>query len=313
MNIFITGCTGFIASSLVLRLLELGHKVIGIDNFDSYYPKELKQKNLSEFESHANFKFYFGDIRDKELLNSIFNEYKFDAVVHLAAKAGVRNSFLCPNDYVDVNINGTINILEMMKEYKTPKLVFASSSSVYGNSESEIFSEDEVGLVQISPYAVTKKVGEDMIRIFAENNGFNAICLRFFTVFGPKQRPDLAIHKFSDAILNNKPLPMYGDGTTYRDYTYIDDIADGIIAAIDYNETQFEIINLGSSRPISLKDMISTIEEVIGKKAKIEQLPMQAGDVQKTYADIEKAKRLLGYEPKTSFKDGVKRFIEYTF
>lgn len=313
MNIFVTGCAGFIGSSLAQKLIGQGHFLVGIDNFDSYYPESLKQNNINDLEKSSNFKFYFGDIRDKELLTSLFSKYNFDVVVHLAAKAGVRASFEYPQEYVDVNINGTLNILEKMKEYQISKFVFASSSSVYGNSTSDVFSEDEVGLSQISPYAVTKKTGEDLVKIFSNNYGINAVCLRFFTVYGPKQRPDLAIHKFCHAIINNKPLTMFGDGSTFRDYTYIDDITDGIVSAIEYNKTPFEIINLGSARPVSLKDLIQTIEEVLGKKALIEQLPMQRGDVQKTYADIKKAKLLLDYEPKTSFQDGLKRFIEYTF
>lgn len=313
MNIFITGCAGFIGSSVAEKLINLGHFVIGLDNFDSHYPKEFKQKNLDALEGHPNFQFFFGDIRDREILDKIFNEHSIEIVIHLAAKAGVRASFEFPQEYVDVNINGTINILEEMKLHNIQKLVFASSSSVYGNLQADVFTEDMTGLVQISPYALTKKSAEDIIKIYTENNNIQAVCLRFFTVYGPKQRPDLAIYKFSHAILYDKPLPMYGDGNTFRDYTYIDDITSGIISAISYNKTPYEIINLGSANPISLKDLISTIENEIGKKAKIEHLPMQPGDVQKTYADIKKAEKLLGYRPKTTFKEGLRCFIQYTF
>lgn len=313
MNIFITGCVGFIGSSLASALIKQGHFVVGIDNFDSYYPKEIKQKNLDELNAYSNFNFFYGDIRDSVFLDSLFDKYKIDVVIHLAAKAGVRTSFEIPKEYIDINVNGTINILEAMKSNHIKKLIFASSSSVYGNLSSQKFSEDTQNLIPISPYASSKKMAEDIIRIYSDNYHIQAICLRFFTVYGPKQRPDLAIHKFSDAIINNKPISLYGDGTTYRDYTYIDDITSGIISAIDYNKTPYEIINLGSGNPISLKDLVKILEDAIGKKAQIKYLPMQPGDVNKTHADIKKASLLIGYKPQTTFQDGLRKFLQYTF
>lgn len=314
MNILVTGCAGFIGSSLTDKLiLDNENKIIGIDNFDLYYPRAVKENNIKNFINKDNFTFYEGDIRDKELLSNIFKRHNIDIVVHLAAKAGVRHSFEEPVEYVSVNIEGTVNILNTMQKYNVSKIVFASSSSVYGNCKEKMFSEDLKDLQPISPYAQSKKNCEDYLKLYTELFNINAVALRFFTVFGPRQRPDLAIHKFAVNIAQNKPIPFYGDGTTYRDYTYIEDITDGIISAMYYDKTKFEIFNLGSQNPITLTSLVEYIEKDLGKNAIIEKYPMQKGDVQSTYANISKAQKLLGYKPKLTFQEGLHKFIEQLF
>ncbi len=306
MNILITGCAGFIGSRICQKLLsENGHKIIGIDNFDLFYPKCIKQDNMSSFISNPNFIFHEIDITGKELLDNIFENNKIDAVIHLAAKAGVRNSSIYPLDFLKTNVYGTLNILECMKKYAIKKLVFSSSSSVYGNCTSEKFSEDMKNLKQLSIYALTKINAENYIELYSRLYGINAVCLRFFTVYGNRQRPDLAISKFTRQIKNNEVLTMYGDGSSYRDYTHVDDISDGIISALKYDKTSYEIINLGSENPIKLSDLISILEKLIGKKANIVSEPMPREDMVRTYADISKAKKLLNYEPKVKFDDGI--------
>ena len=245
------------------------------------------------------------------MLSKIFEENKIDVVVHIAASAGVRPSIENPLSYVKNNIEGTVNILEVMKRKNVQRIVFASSSSIYGNCKEEIFSEDLKVSEPISPYAASKSACEQFLYTYSKLFDIQVVALRFFTVFGPRQRPDLAIRKFIDLIKEDRPIPVYGDGTTIRDYTYVDDIVDGIISAINYNDTPYEIINLGGGAPVSLNEMISTIEKVLNKKATIEHLPMQLGDVSKTAADITKAKKLLNYNPKTSFKEGIIKFIEW--
>lgn len=311
MNILITGGAGFIGSTLCDKMLKEDNEIIVIDNFNDYYSPKLKENNIKHNLNNKNYKLYRGDICDKSLLAKIFEENKIDVVVHIAASAGVRPSIDKPLDYVKNNIEGTVNILEVMKENKVKKIVFASSSSIYGNCKEEIFSEDLKVAEPISPYAATKLACEQFLYTYSKLYNILVVALRFFTVFGPRQRPDLAIRKFIDLIKENKPIPVYGDGTTIRDYTYVDDIVDGIISAIDYNDTQYEIINLGGGAPVSLNQMIETIEKVLNKKAKIERLPMQMGDVNKTAASITKAKKLLNYNPKTSFERGIIKFIEW--
>ena len=311
MNILVTGCAGFIGSSLVDKLLENpNNKIIGIDNFDPYYPREIKERNIKCFINDNRVTFFEKDIRDSVFMDNLFKNSKIDVVVHMAAKAGVRNSFTEPLEYISVNVDGTVNILNTMQKYNVKKMVFASSSSVYGDNSADIFTEDMTNLEQLSPYALSKKTCEDFIKLYTQQFDISAICLRFFTVYGPKQRPDLAIHKFSVCIRDGKPLPFYGDGSTFRDYTYIDDITDGIIKSIGYDKSKFEIINLGSQNPVTLKSLVGYIEAEFGKSAIIEQMPMQKGDVQKTYADISKAKKLLGYSPKLTFQQGLHKFIE---
>lgn len=311
MNILITGGAGFIGSTLADKLLEKNNKIVVIDNFNDYYSPKLKEKNIKHNLDNKNYKLYRGDICDKNLLSKIFEENKIDVVVHIAASAGVRPSIENPLSYVKNNIEGTVNILEVMKRKNVQRIVFASSSSIYGNCKEEIFSEDLKVSEPISPYAASKSACEQFLYTYSKLFDIQVVALRFFTVFGPRQRPDLAIRKFIDLIKENKPIPVYGDGTTIRDYTYVDDIVDGIISAINYNDTPYEIINLGGGAPVSLNEMISTIEKVLNKKAKIEHLPMQLGDVNKTAADITKAKKLLNYNPKTSFKEGIIKFIEW--
>lgn len=310
----ITGGAGFIGSTLTDRLLNEGNKVIVIDNFCDYYDPLIKENNIKDYLNNSNYKLYRGDIRDKDILNKIFIENKIDVIVHLAAMAGVRPSIENPLLYQDVNGMGTQNILEEARNYNIKSLVMASSSSVYGNCKEVPFKEDMIVDFAISPYAATKKANEVMAHVYHKLFNMNIIMLRFFTVYGPRQRPDLAINKFTKLMLEEKSIPMYGNGSTSRDYTYVDDIVDGIIKSADYvtkNKDVYEIINLGSNNPISLKDMINTIADVLEVIPKIEELGMQPGDVDRTYACIDKAKKLLGYEPKTTFKEGIEKFIKW--
>lgn len=311
---FITGGAGFIGSSLTKRLLEEGNKIVTIDNFCNFYNPKIKENNIKEFENNLNYKIYRSDIRDRNELKKIFDENNIDVVMHLAAMAGVRPSIENPVLYQEVNCMGTQNILEEMKSHNVKNLVMASSSSVYGNCKEVPFREDMIVDFAISPYAATKKANEVMTHVYHKLFNMNVIMLRFFTVYGPKQRPDLAINKFTRLMINDEKIPMFGDGTTSRDYTYIDDIVDGIIKSCEYtmnNDNVYEILNLGNSSPVSLKEMINTIGQALNVKPKIEQLPMQPGDVERTYADVSKAKALIGYQPKISFKEGIQRFIKW--
>ena len=310
----ITGAAGFIGSHLADKLLNEGNKVIVVDNFCDFYNPEIKENNVKHNLSNPNYKLYRADIRDRNELAKVFNENKIDVVIHLAAMAGVRPSIDNPIYYQEVNCMGTQNILEEMKAHNAKNLVMASSSSVYGNCKEVPFKENMIVDFAISPYAATKKANEVMTHVYHKLFDFNVIMLRFFTVFGPRQRPDLAINKFTRLMLNNEPIPMFGDGTTSRDYTYIDDIVDGIIRSCNYvenNNDVYEILNLGNSSPVSLKEMINTIAEVLNKTPNIQELPMQPGDVERTFADISKAKKLIGYNPKTSFKNGIENFVKW--
>lgn len=310
----ITGGAGFIGSSLSEELIKEGNKVVAIDNFCDFYNPRIKENNIKELIKNPNFKLYRNDIRDRESVKRIFEENNIDIVMHLAAMAGVRPSIENPVLYQEVNCVGTQNILEEMKLHNIKKLVMASSSSVYGNCKEVPFKENMIVDFAISPYAATKKANEVMTHVYHKLFDFNVIMLRFFTVFGPRQRPDLAINKFTRLMLNDEPIPMFGDGTTSRDYTYIDDIVDGIIKSCNYvenNKDVYEILNLGNSSPVSLKEMINTIADVLGKTPNIQELPMQPGDVERTFADISKAKKLIGYNPKTSFKEGIESFIDW--
>ena len=336
----ITGGAGFIGSTVAEKLLKNENKIVVVDNFNDFYDynrkirnileitgnfeklslifkensKEEKIKKLIEIVNSENFILYYGNIRNIEFLETVFSKYKFDLVFNPAAMAGVRPSLLDPILYEEVNIKGYMNILEMCKKYGIKKFIQASSSSVYGNNKSVPFKETDVVDFAISPYAATKKSGEVIGHVYHKLYGIDMVQLRFFTVYGPKQRPDLAIHKFTKMILEDKPIPFYGDGDTKRDYTYIDDIVDGILKSTEYlfkNENVYEIFNLGESHVISLKEMVETIENELGKKAILNKQPMQPGDVEKTYADITKAKTMLGYNPQTDFKDGIKKFVEW--
>ena len=309
----ITGGAGFIGSNLIRNLLrsENDCSITAIDDFDSFYDKKLKELNIEGFKSDSRFKLLNYDLAEtdgKKLAQEI--NQPVDAIVHLAAKAGVRPSILNPVSYQQANVIGLQNLLDFAKEKKIKQFVFASSSSVYGINDHFPWKEDEQ-LMPISPYAMTKLAGEMLGHVYSKLFDIRFIALRFFTVYGPGQRPDLAIHKFTKTILNDKPITMYGDGNTSRDYTFIDDTVQGIIGAMKYDKTNFEIINLGNNYSVSLKELIHAIEKVVGKKATIEQLPDQPGDVPKTFADISKAKKLLGYEPATKIDEGLKKFYAW--
>ena len=311
---FITGGAGFIGSTLSEKLLEEGNKVVVIDNFCNFYNPKIKENNVKELLKNENFKLYREDIRDRQAVKKIFDENKIDVVMSLAAMAGVRPSIENPILYQEVNCLGTQNILEEMKSHNVKNGVFASSSSVYGNCKEVPFREDMIVDFAISPYAATKKANEVMTHVYHKLYDINIIMLRFFTVYGPKQRPDLAINKFTRLMLEDKEIPMFGDGNTSRDYTYVDDIVNGIIKSCEYtlnNKNVYEILNIGNSSPTSLKEMIKTIAEVLNIEPKIKQLPMQPGDVNRTYADISKANKLLGYKPNTTFEEGIKKFVEW--
>ncbi|MDN4012172.1 GDP-mannose 4,6-dehydratase [Chryseobacterium gambrini] len=336
MNYLITGGSGFIGSHLAEQLLKKGHSVINIDNFDDFYSYQIKIQNtldaiqyFSDFEysgkdndikklislsQSENYRLYYQDIRDKKGLEAIFTHHKIDAVIHLAALAGVRPSIERPLEYEEVNIRGTMNLWELCKDFNINKFVCASSSSVYGNNEKIPFSETDNVDNPISPYAATKKCGEILGHVYHDLYKIDMIQLRFFTVYGPRQRPDLAIHKFTKLISEDQEIPFYGDGTTARDYTYIDDVVDGILKSIRYLENHsdvYEIVNLGESEVINLNEMLSTIEKTLGKSAIRKNLPMQPGDVLKTNADITKARTLIGYKPDTNFQNGIKKFVEW--
>lgn len=313
-NYLITGVAGFIGSHVAERLLEQDVCVIGVDNFCDFYNPAIKKQNIQSLEKSENFILEQVDIRDKKQLQQIFYKYQPTVVIHLAAMAGVRPSIAQPQLYNDVNIAGTLNVLEAMKQFGVDKLVFASSSSVYGNNKKVPFAEVDNVDKAISPYAATKKSCEILAHTYHHLYKMDMILLRFFTVYGERQRPDLAIHKFTKMIFAETPIPFYGDGTTRRDYTYIKDIVDGVEKSIRYvkeNNSVYEILNLGESKTISLKEMVETISEVVGKKAIINQLPMQPGDVKQTYADISKAQKMIGYAPTMDFRKGIERFVAW--
>ena len=338
MNYLVTGGSGFIGSHLIEELLKKGHFVINRDNFDNFYDYKIKIKNTlesvglspnfdftndkekdieilqSKLVDVALYEFYYQDIRDKKGLETIFQKYKIDMVIHLAALAGVRPSIERPMEYAEVNILGSINLWELCKDYGIKKFICASSSSVYGNNEKIPFAETDNVDRPISPYAATKKCGEILGHTYHHLYDIDMIQLRFFTVYGPRQRPDLAIHKFAKIISDGGEIPFYGDGTTARDYTFVEDIVDGITKSIVYLENHnkvYEVLNLGENQVVSLKEMLVEIETNLDRKAKLNRLPMQAGDVQKTNADITKAKKMVGYTPKTNFQNGIKKFVEW--
>lgn len=310
MNILITGAAGFIGSHVSEYYIHHGDTVIGIDNFDNYYPEHFKQLNIAGIKSNPLFHFYTADIRDGNKIDSIFSKHPVDLVIHLAAKAGVRPSIEHITDYYDVNMNGSIVLLEAMKKHNVKKLLFASSSSVYGNNPKVPFSESDRVDDPISPYASTKKSGELLCHVYSHLYGFDITCLRFFTVFGPRQRPDLAIHKFTRLIDNGMPIPFYGDGNTARDYTYIDDIVNGVTCAANHL-SGYQLFNLGESRTITLKQLVESIEKAVGKKAILNRLPMQPGDVNITYADTTKARNGIGYNPQYNLDAGIVNFVTW--
>ncbi len=313
MKILITGVAGFIGSSLADALLAQGHIIYGVDDFDPFYPKEIKQRNIANAMQNASFHFYEFDITNKNNWQRLNNQ-KFDLIYHLAAKAGVRPSIEQPLNYLYTNIEGTLNLLEYMRATSVSKLVFASSSSIYGNSKVIPFSENALTDEPISPYAFSKKSCELLNFNYHHLYRLDIINLRFFTVYGPRQRPDLAIHKFLNRIKSGMPIEVYGDGSTARDYTYIEDIVNGIIKAGEFvlnNDDVFEIVNLGNNSPVKLSEMINTFKVVLGHDFETVNKPMQDGDVDITYADISKAQNILGYDPKTSFEEGLSKFIAW--
>lgn len=298
---------------MVDKLLGDRKKVVGVDNFDPFYDPSIKMRNMEHNRNHDGFVFYNADIRNKKQMGEVFEDFEeneIGTVIHLAARAGVRPSIDDPLLYADVNINGTMNLLELCKEREIENFVFGSSSSVYGINEKIPFSEADVVDRSISPYAASKKACELFCYTYHHLYDIHVACLRFFTVYGPRQRPEMAIHKFTRLIDNGKEIEMYGDGASRRDYTYISDIVDGIIATVD-KKFEYEVINLGNSSVVELRYLIRLIEENLGKEARIKQVPDQPGDVPVTYADISKAKRLLGYNPRVSIEEGVGRFVEW--
>ncbi len=310
MKVLVTGGAGFIGSHLCEALLNQGHRVICVDNFDSFYDPKIKERNLAGIMNHENFALVKGDILDLSVLYSIFENNRIDTVIHLAAKAGVRPSIENPFLYQKVNVEGTVNILETMRRFAVKRLILASSSSVYGNNRKMPYSEDDNVDFAISPYAATKKACEVLSYTFHHLHAMDVLCLRFFTVYGPRQRPEMAIHYFTRSIIEGTALKMYGDGETQRDYTYIDDIIDGVLKCLDHLKG-YEILNLGESQTTKLKDLVSLIEKAVNKKALIEKLPMQPGDVDITYADISKARKFIGYNPQTKIDTGVKKFVQW--
>jgi len=311
-NLLITGGAGFIGSHLVDRLLATNvERITVVDDFNDFYNPSIKRDNIREHLKDLRYSIHEADIRDRAALAHVFNKSNFDCVVHLAARAGVRPSLSEPQLYTDTNINGTVNLLELARQHDIKQFVFGSSSSVYGINTKVPFSEDDPIRQPISPYAATKGAGELLCHTYSHLYGLRCICLRFFTVYGPRQRPDLAIHKFAKLISQHQPIPVFGDGSTRRDYTYIDDIIDGVTAAIDYDKSNYEVINLGESRTVELRELISLLEKELDTHAIIERQPPQPGDVPQTFADVSKARALLNYQPKTQIEEGLRRFVEW--
>ena len=311
-NLLVTGGAGFIGSHLVDRLLTSEvERIVVVDDFNNFYDQTIKHDNIREHLKDPRYIIHEVDIRNRAALEEVFKGAKFDCVVHLAARAGVRPSLFEPQLYTETNINGTLNLLELARHNDVKQFVFGSSSSVYGINAKVPFSEDDPIRQPISPYAATKGAGELLCHTYSHLYGLRCVCLRFFTVYGPRQRPDLAIHKFAKLISHGKPIPVFGDGTTRRDYTYVDDIIDGVMAAIHYDQSDYEVINLGESRTVELNELISLLEKEFDTHAAIDRQPSQPGDVPQTFADISKARALLGYNPKRQIEEGLHRFVEW--
>jgi len=311
-NILVTGGAGFIGSHLVDGLLDDGEsRITVIDDFNDFYDPAIKSNNVQPQLDNPNYSLFRIDIRDKTALETVFESARFDCIVHLAARAGVRPSLEQPLLYAETNIRGTLNLLELARAHGIKRFVFGSSSSVYGINAKVPFCEDDPIRQPISPYAATKAAGELLCHTYSHLYGIRCVCLRFFTVYGPRQRPDLAIHKFARLITEGKTIPVFGDGTTRRDYTYIDDIIAGVRAAIDYESSDYEVINLGESRTVELRELIELLEKTLGIEAKIDRQPLQPGDVPQTFADVTKARRLLAYNPQTQIEDGIKKFVDW--
>lgn len=311
-RILVTGGAGFIGSHLVDQLLaEGGSKVTVIDDFNDFYSPQIKRSAVKPHLENPNYKLVEADIRDTDAIAKVFADGSFDCVVHLAARAGVRPSLKEPTLYTETNINGTQNLLELAKTHGVPQFVFGSSSSVYGINSKTPFSEEDRIFQPISPYAATKAAGELLCHTYSHLYNLRTVCLRFFTVYGARQRPDLAIHKFTKLITDGKPIQMFGDGSTRRDYTYIEDIIEGVRAAMDFTESIHEVFNLGESETTQLRRLIELIEQALGAKAIIDRQPMQPGDVPVTFADIAKARELLNYSPKTKIDEGIPKFVDW--
>lgn len=315
-RVLVTGAAGFIGSILVERLLAEDCSVWGLDNFDAFYSRRIKEANLQAACEHPRFHFAEGDLRDPVFVGELFSEGEFDAVVHLAARAGVRPSIEAPEEYYDCNVMGTVRLLETMRRYGVRALVFASSSSVYGSREgSEPFKESDPVDRPVSPYAATKRAGELLCHTYSHLHDIRCCCLRLFTVYGPRQRPDLAIHKFARAIQVGEPIPMYGDGSSERDYTYVDDTVDGICRSLnlvcDPDGSGFEILNLGANRTVRLSELIELLSDAMEAVPIVHRMPSQPGDVPRTSADVSRARELLGYDPKISIEEGLRRFVAW--
>jgi UDP-glucuronate 4-epimerase len=311
-NILVTGGAGFIGSHLVDRLIAEGEwRVTVVDDLNDFYSPGIKRANIAAHRDHPEYKFFECDIRDANQLKTVFDEADLDVIVHLAARAGVRPSLKEPKLYVETNINGTVNMLELAREFGVGQFVFGSSSSVYGINSKVPFSEDDKIFQPISPYAATKAAGELLCHTYSHLYDIRTVCLRFFTVYGARQRPDLAIHKFTKLITEGRPIQVFGDGSSRRDYTYIDDIIQGVRASIDYDGPMHEVFNLGESETTELSWLIDLIENAVGNKAIIDRQPMQPGDVPVTFADISKARRLLNYDPHTKIETGIPNFVAW--
>jgi UDP-glucuronate 4-epimerase len=309
MRILVTGGAGFIGSHLVEKLLAADHEVVILDDFNDFYDPQIKQANIAGFAKDVTV--CHVDLRENDSVRTVFGREKIDTIVHLAARAGVRPSIQHPRLYYDTNVIGTLHLLEAARVTGIERFIFASSSSVYGASKSIPFSEEEHLTQTLSPYGATKIGGEFLCSTYSHLYQMRVVALRYFTVYGPRQRPDLAIHQFTRRIYAGQPIDQFGDGSTQRDYTYIDDIIQGTMAALDYNGPRYDMFNLGESQTIQLRDLILAIENAVGKKAKINCLPEQQGDMPRTYADISKAKKLLGYNPKTKLSEGLPKFVEW--
>ena len=309
MHVLVTGGAGFIGSHLVDRLLADGERVTVVDDFDPFYDPAIKRRNVAPHLRSDRYALVEADIRDMDALRRLPGGV--DAIVHLAARAGVRPSIADPVGYQEVNVRGTQNVLELARERGVRQFVFASSSSVYGINPNVPWREDDHVLLPISPYASTKVSGELLGHVYSHLHGIRFVALRFFTVYGPRQRPDLAIHKFARLMRAGKPIPVYGDGSTRRDYSYVDDIVEGIVRSIRYDRSGYEVVNLGNDRTITLNELVALLEETLGVKAKIERHPDQPGDVPQTWASMARATSLLGELPRTPFPEGLRRFAEW--
>ncbi len=311
-DILVTGGAGFIGSHLVDRLIGDGvARVTVVDDFSDFYDPTIKRANIASHLERDDFELVEADIADSQAMNDLFDRAGFDCVVHLAARAGVRPSVEDPLAYEESNVRGTFTLLEAARRNGVPKFIFGSSSSVYGLNSRVPFAEEDPIANPISPYAATKIAAEAVCRVYSHLYDLRVVCLRFFTVYGARQRPDLAIHKFARLISQGQPIPIFGDGTTRRDYTYIDDIISGVVAAMQYDQSQFEVINLGESQTVELRRLVELLERALGKRAIIDRQPLQPGDVPLTYADVSKARRLLGYKPQTNIEAGIDRFVDW--